>query len=44
MALGGRKGELVMVIGSGTSPLDGAKQVSNVTRIRDKLQYFLGQD
>ena len=29
--LEGRKGELVMVIGSGTSPLDSAKLVSNVT-------------
>ena len=36
MAFGGRKGELVAVIGCGTNRLDNAKQVSNVTRIRDK--------
>ena len=41
MALGGRKGELVAVIGCGTNRLDGAKLVSNVTRIRDKIRYFL---
>ena len=44
MVLGDRKGELVMVIGSGTSSLDGVQQVSNVTRIRDKLRCILGQD
>ena len=44
MAVGGRKGELVAVIGGGTSSLDGTQQVSNVTRIRDKLRCILGQD
>ena len=44
MAFGGWKGEFVTVIGGGTSSLDGAKQVSNVTIIRDKLRCFLGQD
>jgi len=42
MALGGRRGEWVMVIGGGTSSLDGVQQVSNVTIIRDKLRCFLG--
>ena len=36
MAFGGRKGELVAVIGCGTNRLDGAKLVSNVTRIEGK--------
>ena len=36
MTFGGRKGELVAVIGCGMSGLDSAKQISNVTRIRDK--------
>jgi len=44
MAFGGWIGELVVVIGCGMTCLDGAKQVSNVTRIRDKLRCFLGQD
>ena len=44
MALGGRKGEQVAVIGCGMNRLDGAKLVSNVTRIRDKIRYFLEQD
>ena len=33
MAIDGRKGEWVVVIGSGTNRLDGARLVSNVTRI-----------
>ena len=44
MALGARKGELVAVIGCGMKGLDRAKLVSNVTRIRDKIRYFLEQD
>jgi len=36
MAFGGRKGELVVVIGCGKNRLDSAKQVSNVTGIWDK--------
>jgi len=36
MAFGGWKGELLAVIGCGTNRLDGAKLVSNVTRIEDK--------
>ena len=36
MTFGGRKGEWVVVIGCGTNRLDGAKQVSNVTRIEGK--------
>ena len=44
MALGGRKGELVAVIGCGINHVDHAKLVSNVTRIRDKIRYFLEQD
>ena len=36
MAFGGRKGELLVVIGYGMNSLAGAKQVSNVTRMRDK--------
>ena len=42
MVLGDRKGELVMVIGGRTSSLDGVQQVSNITRIRDKLRCFRG--
>ena len=37
MAFGGRKGELVVVIGCEMNRLDGAKLVSNVMRIRDKI-------
>ena len=44
MAFGGRKGELVAVIGCGTTRLDSAKLVSNVTWIRDKIRCFLEQD
>ena len=33
MAFEGRKGKWVVVIGCGTNRLDGAKLVSNVTRI-----------
>ena len=44
MAFGGWKDELVMAIGGRTSSLDGVQQVSNVTRIRDKLRCILGQD
>ena len=44
MAFGGRKGELVAVIDCGINHLDGAKLVSNATRIRDKIRYFLEQD
>ena len=33
MAFGGRKGERIVVIGCGTNRPDGAKPVSNVTRI-----------
>ncbi len=36
MAFGGRKGELLVVIGCGKNHLDSAKQVLNVTRIWDK--------
>ena len=36
MEFGGRKGELVVVIGCGMNRLDSAKQVLNVTRIWDK--------
>ena len=36
MAFGGRKGEWVVVIDCGMSHLDGAKLVSNATRIWDK--------
>ena len=36
MAFEGRKDELLAVIGRGMSGLDSAKQISNVTRIRDK--------
>ena len=44
MAFGGRKGELMAVIDCGINRLDGAKLVSNVTRIRDKIRCFLEQD
>ena len=44
MALGGRKGELVAVIGCGMNLLDSAKLVSNVMRIRDKILCFFEQD
>ena len=44
MAFGGRKGELVSVIGCGMKRLDGAKIVSNIKRIRDKIRCFLEQD
>ena len=44
MAFGGRKGELVAVIGCGMDRLDHAKLVSKVTQIRDKIRCFLGQD
>ena len=44
MAFGRRKDELEAAIGCGMNRLDGAKLVSNVTRIRDKLRYFLEQD
>jgi len=44
MALGGGKGEVVAVIGWGTTRLDRAKLVSNVTWIRDKIRCFLEQD
>ena len=44
MALGGRKGELVAVIGCGMNRLDHAKLVSNVTRIRDKIRFFVELD
>ena len=44
MAFGGRKGELVAVIGCGMNHLDSAKLVSNVTWIRDKIRCFLEQD
>ena len=40
MAFGGKKGELVAVIGCGMNRPDGAKQVSNVTWIRNKLRCF----
>ncbi|RKW59504.1 MAG: hydantoin racemase [Prevotella sp.] len=36
MVFGGRKDELLAVRGCGMNRLDNAKQVSNVTRIRDK--------
>ena len=44
MAFEARKGELVAVIGCGTSHLDRAKLVSNVTCIRDYLRGFLEQE
>ena len=44
MAFGGWKGELLVVIGCGTSRLDYAKLVSNVTWIQDKTQCFREQD
>ena len=44
MALGGRKGELVAVIGCGMNRLDNAKPVSNVMNIRDKILCFFEQD
>ena len=43
MAFGGRKGELVAVMGCGMGRLNSAKFASNVTRIRDKIRYFLGK-
>ena len=43
MVFGGRKGELVAVIGCERSRLDRAKLSSNVTRIWDKIRYFLEQ-
>ena len=44
MALGGRKGELVAVIGCGMNRLDSAKLVSNVMSIRDKILCFFELD
>ena len=44
MALGGRKGELVAVIGCGMNRLDNAKIASNVMRVRDKILCFFEQD
>ena len=44
MELGGRKGELVAVIGCGMNRLDSAKLVSNVMRVRDKILCFFEQD
>ena len=44
MAFGGRKGELVVVIGCGMNRLDSAKLVSSVMRIRDKIRCFFEQD
>jgi len=44
MAFGGKKGELVSVIGCEMKRLDSAKIVSNVTWIRDKIRYLLEQD
>jgi len=44
MTFGGRKGELVAVIGCGTNRLDSAKQPLNVTWIWDKTRCFLGQE
>ena len=44
MAFGGRKGELVAVIGCGMNRLDSAKLVSNVMRVRDKILCFFEQD
>ena len=44
MAFGGRKGELVAVIGCGINRLDSAKLVSNVTQIRDKIRRILEQE
>ena len=44
MASGGRKGELVAVIGCGINRLDCAKLVSNVTQIRDKIRRILEQE
>ena len=43
MAFGGRQGELVAVIGCGMNRLDSAKLASNITRIWDKIRYFLEQ-
>ena len=40
MAFGGRKAKLLVVIGCGMNCPDSAKQVSNVTRIRDKRNAF----
>ena len=44
MAFGGRKGDLVAVIGCGMNRLDHAKLVSNVTQIRDKIRRILEQE
>ena len=44
MVLGGRKGELVVVIGCGMNRLDNAKPVSNVMNIRDKILCFFELD
>ena len=44
MAFGGRKGELVAVIGCGMNRLDTAKIASNDTRIRDKIGCFFEQE
>ena len=44
MAFGGKKAELVAVIGCGMNRLDRAKLVSKVTCIRDKMRGFLEQD
>ena len=44
MALGGRKGDWLAVIGYGMNRLDGGNLVSNVTWIRDKIRYILEQD
>jgi len=44
VALGGWKGELVVVIGCGMNRLDNAKPVSNVMSIRDKILCFFEQD
>ena len=41
MAFGGRKGELLAVIGCGKNSLDRAKLPSNVMRIRDKMRCFV---
>ena len=44
MALGGQKGELVVLIGCGMNCLDAAKLASNDTRIRDKIGCFFEQE
>ena len=44
MAFGGRRGELLVVIGCGMSQLDGVKLASYVTRVCDKIRCCSEQD